>query len=347
MQRADDPRLRANELISFTEAILGAIGCGPAIAAEMAAHLVEADLAGVYSHGVVRLTQYADAAAAGRFDPAAAPRLTVAAGGAPLVDGGNGFGVPALRLATETAIAAARAEGLAAVGVAEVDHTGRIGAFVETAAEAGQLAILIGGGGRAEWRQVAPYGGAQALLPTNPYAIGIPGGERGPVTIDFATSAASGGKILAARAAGRAVAEGLIVDAEGRPSTDPDAYFSGGALLPAAGPKGYGMAALAELVGEAIFGRARSGMNWLLLTVDLARFRGPSAYRAAAEACLAEIRSCPPAPGFDRVEVPGERERRLRAENLAAGVPLPARTLEGLSALARRLSVPQGPPSPL
>jgi LDH2 family malate/lactate/ureidoglycolate dehydrogenase len=129
------------------------------------------------------------------------------------------------------------------------------------------------------------------------------------------------------------------VDALGRPTTDPEDYFNGGALLPMAGPKGYGLALVAELLGEAILGQAMDGMNWIAIAVDLARFRAPAAYRAAAEACLQELRDCPPAPGFERVEVPGEREAELRRERLAHGIPVPLQTLHSLCRLGQRLRV--------
>ena len=339
MLDSNDPLVSAEALERFGTGVMAALGCAAPIAAEIAQHLVDADLCGVYSHGVFRLDWYAERAQAGRFDPAATPRLTQAEGGVALVDGGNGLGMPAFRLATDVAVERARRDGMAAVGVANVDHTGRLGAYVQRGAEAGCLTLLFGGGSRQDWRQVVPHGGARAMLPTNPYAYGIPGGTRGPVVIDFATSTASGGKVYAARTAGRPLAEGLIVDRDGRPTTDPQAYFDGGALLPMAGPKGYGMALVAELLGEAISAQARDGMNWIAIAVDLSRFRLPGAYREAAEACLQELRECPPAPGFERVEIPGEREAALRQQRLRAGIPVPPQTLRALCRLGARLGV--------
>ena len=99
------------------------------------------------------------------------------------------------------------------------------------------------------------------------------------------------------------------------------------------------MALIAELLGEAILGEAMDGMNWIAICIDLSRFRAPAAYRRAAEECLAELRACPPAPGFDQVEIPGERERRLRAERVENGIPLPPRTLAALRDLGVRLGV--------
>jgi LDH2 family malate/lactate/ureidoglycolate dehydrogenase len=99
------------------------------------------------------------------------------------------------------------------------------------------------------------------------------------------------------------------------------------------------MALVAELLGEAILGQAMDGMNWICIAIDLTRFRAPMAYRRAAEECLAELRGCPPAPGFDRVEVPGEREAALRLERLATGIPIPPATLASLRALGVQLGV--------
>jgi len=335
-----DPRIPADVLERFGTGVMRALGCNPAIAAEIALHLVDADLCGVYSHGTFRLDWYAERAGAGKFNPGAEPRLVSAEGGALLVDGENGLGMPAFRMATDHLVEIARRDGVAAVGVANVDHTGRLGAFVKRGADAGCLTIMFGGGSRKDWRQVAPYGGARGVLPTNPYAFGIPAGERGPVVIDFATATAAGGKIYAAKMAGRPLAEGLVIDSAGRPTTNPEDYFNGGALLPMAGPKGYGMALVAELLGEAILGEAMDGMNWICIAVDLARFRAPEAYRRAAESCLVELRTCPPALGFDRVEIPGEREQETRAERLKNGIPIPPATLESLRHLGRKLGVP-------
>lgn len=334
-----DPLYPAAALISFANRFLAAMGCTPAVAAEVAEHLVDADLCGVYSHGIFRLAQYADDARTGRFEPAGEPELTAAEGGAPLVLGRGGFGIPAMRLAAGEAVRLAREAGTGTVGVANIHHTGRLGAFAESAAAEGCLAILFGGGARHDWPQVAPYGGAKGRLPTNPYAFGIPGGERGPVVLDFATAAGAGGKIYAARAAGRPLPEGLCIDAAGRPTTDPEDYFNGGALLPMAGPKGYGLALVAELMGEAVFGEMMDGLNWVCVCIDLQRFRSPAAYRQAAEECLAALRTCPPAPGFEQVEVPGEREATLRAERQSTGVPLSAGVVSELQAAAAKLGV--------
>ena len=329
----------AEELEALSISILSAMGCDEETARFVAFHLVDADIKGVESHGVMRLIQYVEQADEGYFQPSARPELKENGQGAWLVDGQRGFGMPAINLAVDTAVTQAKKQGISAVGVMNCGHTGRLGAFCEQGARESCLIILFGGGGRGIWRQVAPHGGTKAVLPTNPYAFGIPGGDKGPVILDFATSVAAGGWIYAAKSAGGEVPEGMIVDPDGNPSRDPDDYLQGGALLPAAGPKGYGLALIAELVGEAMLGPVTVDLHWILLAIDVGRYRAPSEFHARAEAILAELRACPPAPGFDRVEIPGERERAIEKKRRSSGIPVPLKTWREIEFLATTLGI--------
>ena len=228
------------------------------------------------------------------------------------IDGGGGHGIPAMQLAFDTAIEAAVDTGVSVSAITNLGHTGRHGAFAELAAEAGMLSLLIGGGNRAVWRQVAPHGGAEAKLPTNPWCLGLPGGSNGPFILDFATSTVAGGWIYAAESAGAQLPEGCLIDAYGNPTTNPKAYFEGGAILPAAGQKGYALALAAELIAEALIGPVATEANWLLIMVDTTRMTGGHILQERAEAILADIRACRPFKGFEKVEIPGERERQIR-----------------------------------
>lgn len=325
-----------DRVVELGQRVLTAIGCGQTVARTVATHLVEADLCGVESHGSMRLIQYVEQFESGYLNPKAETTMDQGDRNAWSVDGGGGIGIPVLEQAVRQGCARARDQGLSVTAVRNLGHTGRLGAFVEQGAASGCLTICIGGGGREVWRQVAPFGGTKALLPTNPYAIGIPGGEQGPVVLDFATGMIAGGWIYAARQAGGTLPPGSILDPDGQPSVDPQAYFDGGAILPAGGAKGYALALVAELIGEAMLGPVATEMNWLLLCLDTSLYTGPGAMRAKAEEILAEIRTCPPAPGFEEVSVPGERERTARAR--ATGVHLPQPTWEALLALEQRLS---------
>ncbi len=315
-------------------AILRQAGCAAGTAEAVAAHLVDASLSGVESHGVMRVLQYAQQYRDGYLSAAGQATVVAGRGGTTEVDGGGGIGIPAMEMAVTRACADARATGIAAVAVRNAGHTGRLGAFAEMGAESGCLVIIIGGGGRQNWRQVAPYGGRQAILPTNPYCLAMPGGEQGPVVVDFATSMIAGGWLYAARSAGARLPAGALIDPAGRPSTDPEDYFRGGAILPKGGPMGYGLALMAEMICEAMLGPVTTEVNWLVLALDASRHREPGRMRAAAEEILAEVRACPPAEGFAAVEVPGERERKLRAAGRLAGLSIPAKTWAEILATA-------------
>jgi LDH2 family malate/lactate/ureidoglycolate dehydrogenase len=268
----------------------------------------------------MRIIQYSRQFDAGLMQAAARPCFSNPAFGCYQVDGNQGIGIAAMQLAIEHGCELAKANGIAALAIRNTGHTGRLGAFAEQAAERGILSIVIGGGNRKTWRQVAPYGGRKAMLPTNPYCIGIPGGDRGPVVLDFATSKIAGGWIYAAQSAGALLPDGAIIDARGNPSNDPQDYFDGGAILPAGGAKGYALALLAELIAEAMLGPATTECNWLLITLNTANYRDASTLKSVAEEILDELRQCPPSPGFARVEIPGEREReqRQRAQGVIA-----------------------------
>jgi len=331
--------ISVSEMTDLATAIFQAVGCPVDIATMVAQHLVETNLRGMESHGVMRLMQYVRQFENGYMNPASRPKLTQNDRGAWWVDGNGGIGIPALQLGVEKAIQVAKASGMSTAAVVDCGHTGRLGAYVEQGAEAGCLTICIGGGGHANWPQVAPYGGAKGRLPTNPYAFGIPGGEQGPVVVDFATSKIAGGWVYAAKSAGVLLPPDSVIDASGNPTRDPDDYFNGGAIQPIADAKGYGLALVAELMAEAMLGPVKTECNWLLIAIDTTLYADGSTYQRMAEGVLGTIRTCPPAPGFERVEIPGERERDLAAQNRPNGIAIPEQTWEQILALAGRLGV--------
>ncbi len=315
--------------------IFVALGCSENTARIVAEHLADTSLCGMESHGLMRTLQYAEQFQNGYMVPSAEPHVVTTARGTQEVDGGGGIGIPAMHLAYQHGMAMAAETGISALAIRHVGHTGRHGAFADNAAEQGFLTLCTGGGNRQNWRQVAPHGGANGLLPTNPWCAGIPGGEHGPVVMDFATSKIAGGWIYAARSAGALLPEGCVIDAQGKPTRKPEDYFNGGAILPAGGQKGYALALVGELIGEAMLGPSTTEGNWLLITLDTRRFREPSAMQAAVESVLEELRQCPPALGFDRVEIPGERERAYRAQSNGT-VSIPEETWRQILALHTR-----------
>lgn len=326
----------AGEATAIVVDIFDRLGCSNDTSQSIAEHLVDANLCGMESHGVMRVMQYADRMRDGTMRIDVRPEVRTTETGVTVVDGGMGSGIPAMSLAYQTAIALAAESGMAVISVLNTGHTGRHGAFADDAAAKGFLTICTGGGNHRVHGMVAPHGGARGMLPTNPWCIGIPGGDRGPVVMDFATGRIAGGWIYAARSAGALLPEDCVIDRDGNPTRDPEDYFNGGAILPMGGHKGYALSLMAELIGEAMLGPSSPECNWFLLAIDTRKFRQPDALQAAAEEVLADLRNCPPAPGFDRVEIPGEREREQRRRSNGT-IAVPDETWRQVLALSEEL----------
>jgi LDH2 family malate/lactate/ureidoglycolate dehydrogenase len=176
------------------------------------------------------------------------------------------------------------------------------------------------------------------VMSTNPYTLALPGGPDDPVVCDFAISTWPAGKVAVARANGNALPPDVVVDKNGQPSSDPEAFYDGGALLPAAGPKGSGMGIIAEMMGDAMLGEAVE-YNWLMVLVRADAFRPMADYNEAAQGFMAEVRGSTPAPGFDQVIMPGERETTQARVAEAAGVIVSDGVWEGVVTAARSVGV--------
>jgi uncharacterized oxidoreductase len=332
-------------LIDFVQRIFQAAGATGRSARLVAESLVASDLAGHESHGVVRVSQYLNSIASGALDPAAEPVIAHETATIALVDARRGFGQVAAHFAIQVAIAKARAHGLAASGLINCNHVGRLGEWVQMAADQGTigLAFCNGGGPRGA---VAPYGGATRLLGTNPIAAAVPVAGRPPVVIDFATSAVAEGKLRVARNRGLPVPEGLILAPDGRPSTNPEDFYAGGVLLPAAGHKGYGLSLLVELLGGLLTGSGSpvlagfgGGNGVLFLVLAIEAFRPPEAFLADAAVLCGQVKATPPAPGFAEVLLPGEPEHQTAARRRIDGIPIDQVTWAQLTAAAAERGV--------
>jgi len=316
--------------------IFNRLGCQNVISQAISDHLIDANLCGMESHGVMRVMQYAERIRNGTMRINVQPETRTTEHGMTIVDGGMGSGIPTMTFAYKTAMELASDCGLSAVSILNTGHTGRHGAFADEAASKGFLTICTGGGNHRVHGQVAPHGGSRGMLPTNPWCIGIPGGDRGPVVMDFATGVIGGGWAYAAQSAGALLPEGCIIDKDGNPTRNPEDYFEGGAILPMGAHKGYALSLVAELIGEAMLGPSSPECNWFLLAINTRKYRAPEALQAAAEDVLADIRACPPASGFDRVEIPGEREREQRKRSNGI-IAIPEETWRQVLALSQEL----------
>ena len=306
--------VQAIEAEKMITEIFSILGCPQPNALQVAQHLVDTSLCGIESHGIVRTLQYAKQMQSGYLNARATPKIDNTENTAS-IDGCGSIGIPAMHLAYDLGIEHASKHGISAVSIRNTGHTGRLGAFADDAAQKGFMTICIGGGNRRNWKQVAPFGGAKGVLPTNPWCIGMPGGERGSVVVDIATSKIAGGWIYAARSSGARLPAGCVIDKNGNPTTDPEDYFNGGAILPFGEHKGFGLALIAELVAEALLGPTTTECNWLIISLDAGKFSNSANYPAAAELLLAQLRDCPTVDDVKQVEIPGERERQHRRQS--------------------------------
>jgi ureidoglycolate dehydrogenase (NAD+) len=339
-------RVDATALTRFARDLLVAAGLRPDDADVVAASLVAADLRGVGSHGVLRLPIYVERIRLGLVatDPVIEVRRTGPA--TAVVDGGNGPGQVVATRAMREAIALAREAGAGFASARHSNHFGAAGWFAMQAAEAGMVGIALT---HCE-ADVLPYGGARAALGTNPIAVAAPRAGAPPLLVDMATSAVARGKISLAASEGRSIPGDWAVDADGQATTDPAAVR---AVRPMAGPKGYGLAVVVEILAGLLSG-SRTGVEirrmyddftaphdvgHFLGAIDVARFVPLDAFTAALDGLAAQLRSVPPASGFDEVLLPGEPEERNEARNRRDGVPIHDELHRDLLALGESLGV--------
>ncbi|GIF72808.1 Ldh family oxidoreductase [Asanoa siamensis] len=324
------------DLTRVATAILGRAGAPAEIATTVARSLVDADLAGHDSHGVRRLVPYLAAVRAGHLKPAARPAVTAHAGATARVDGRRGFGQLAAHAAVDTALDLAGQQGCAVVAVGNANHVGRLGEYVERIATADAVGIALCNADPT----VTPHGGRERRLGTNPLAWGAPrAAGRPPVVTDFATSAVAEGKLALSVVRGEQVPSGLLVGADGAPSTEPGDFYAGGALLPFGGHKGYALSVMIEIFGGLLSGAGISSLpgydatnGTVFVAVDIARFLPVPEFRERTEQFCRLLADTSRA-GADPVLAPGEKEATTRAARARDGIPLAAATWRALADL--------------
>jgi hydroxycarboxylate dehydrogenase B len=341
-------------LAAYVADILVRLGARPQHASRVGRALVAADLSGHVSHGVRQLPYYAGQVRDGEIDVAADPEILDDRGGMVVVDGCYGFGHVVAEEATELARERAATHGFAAVGVRHANHVGRLGAYTEAVAEAGQVGIMFVNCEGSN-QMLAPFGGVDRRVTNNPISMAVPGPQH-PLVLDMALSAVAESKVLQAHERGADVPAGWVLDADGRPSTSPADYVEGGGtLVPvgglAGGHKGYALIVLVELIvgmlsGGPICGPEdrRFSNGFVLLAIDPG---GTAARPADVSGLVGWIKSSRVRDGFGEILVPGELEARTRRER-AGMVPLDATTVGALEELARSAGIdaPLAGPAP-
>jgi uncharacterized oxidoreductase len=339
LRPADDLRRLVNDM-------LRGLGAPEDVAARVSTALVESNLAGHDSHGVMRMPQYAAAVRDGSLNPAGRLEVVRDLPGTVFLDCGWNLGHYACYRGMQLAMAKARTQGIGLAVLRHCDHTGRIGEYVTLAAEGGFVGQVTCNGSL-PGGLVAPYGGRQRALGANPLAWAVPGGPgQPPVFMDFATATAAHGKLEVAADKGEAVPPGWILDKHGQPTTDPREALDGGAILPFGAHKGYAMSVMIELMGGGLSGVGfpllpdyRWDQGTLLTAINVEAFQPLDEFRARVAEFVAALKAVPRAPGTDEILAPGELEWRTKQRRSAEGIPLPEVTWARLVELAGSLGV--------
>jgi hydroxycarboxylate dehydrogenase B len=339
--------LAAAHLRKIAARILAAAGARQKDARIVAGSLVEANLDGHDSHGIVRIPDYVAWMEKGLIDSHVRCRVVRESSAFALIDGKWGWGQVVGRQCMEIAISKASNTGVGAVSARQCGHVGRVGDYAAMAAKKGMAAIMLlnthGAGGF-----VAPWGGRDRRLSSNPIALAVPCSRGGPVVVDISTSAIAVGKIKVARNSKRRLPENCIIDASGRPTTDPEEFFAspGGALLPFGGHKGYALSLLTDILAGAISGAGcsraeatRVANSFLAIVIDVRRFRPLKEFDSDVCKLFEYVKSSRLAPGFTEILVPGEPERRERARRERLGIPVDSETWRRIRETAARYKI--------
>jgi LDH2 family malate/lactate/ureidoglycolate dehydrogenase len=334
----------AEDVRRFVTTLVKANGVSEDDARTVAECLVRADLRGVDTHGIARLSGYLDRVRRNLINPRPVlqpKRITPVTAH---LDGDNGFGFVVATRAMAEAIAMAETAGLGMVSVKRSTHFGMAANYLLQAVEAGFIAFVFTNASRA----MPPWGGREALLGTSPFATGAPGGEKGPFILDMAPSVAARGKIRKALRLGQPIPPDYALDAEGHPTTDPARALEG-VVLPMGGPKGSGLSMLMDILSGVISGAAFAGdvqdqyknfdqpqnVGHFILVMKPDLFISLDEYRARMDTLTERVKSTPLAEGFDEILMPGEPESRQEKRRLATGIPYRREDLEPLLSEAR------------
>jgi hydroxycarboxylate dehydrogenase B len=336
----------ADRLVRLVAAIMAQGGSRADEAQTIARRLVDSNLVGHDSHGVIRVGKYLEWVREGWLRPNQAPTIVTESETFAIVDGNHGFGQVVGEFAASLGIRKAARTGIALIGLRNCGHLGRVGDWADMAAAAGQVSLHFLNTSGAQ--RVAPFGGRDRRLSTNPICIGVPIAGGDPVILDVTTSTVAEGKLMVAVNKGERVPEGCIIDRDGKPTTDPRDFYDGGALLTVGGHKGSGLSIVTDLLAGAVStGRSSDPDDPVLRNNMLSIYIAPSVYDPEggvlreARRLIDWVKASPPMDPRQPVLAPGEIERRTRAERLAAGVPIDDKTWQDLEAAALGVGLKQ------
>jgi uncharacterized oxidoreductase len=337
------PIVQADRLTRIGAALLEAAGASAEEAKAVASGCVNANLAGHDSHGIIAIPTYIDRVKAGHIVPGAKWTIEQESPTTTVIDGHWGFGFYVNAKAMELTINKAKTANVAACTVFRQSHVGRLAHYPMMAMREGMIGIATADSGRSP-KLVAPFGGREARLGTNPISIAVPSDLEAPFYLDMATSAVAAGKLALAVARKEEIPKGWIIDAEGRHTTDPTQYRKGGALLPLGGSEGYkgsGLAAIVEVLcglltglGFGVEPTGRHNDGTFMAVFNVAAFRPLQEFKKEVAEFARYLKSTPPSEGSPGVFYPGEVEYLREVERRKKGIEIEDATWEKLRTLA-------------
>lgn len=338
--------IAADDLRKFAGDVLLGIGFDSTGAELAAGCLVEANLRGVDSHGVLRLIQYSRSVSSGEVNPRPTVEVLRRSGPTALVDADGGYGFAAAFKAMDLAVELAVAHGVALVGVRNSHHYGMAAPYAERAAATGLIGLAATNTGPV----MAPEGVTRPIAGNNPIAFAVPRRPpEPPIVLDMALSSTAFGRIRLAAAEGRPIPLGWAHDAAGEPTTDAAAALAASLLAPMGGHKGYGLSLIFEVLtgiltgspfgaGSDAHGHLEGGVGHLLIAIRPDLFVTREVFEESVESLVRELKSAPARNGTE-VLLPGEIEQRARALRVAEGVPISDELAAQLNSLADSLGV--------
>ena len=341
-------RVDPGKLRSFAARVYEHAGLPAADAQQIADSLVQADLWGHQSHGVLRLDWYRARILAGKMGPVTKPERVVDGGAIAVIDGHDGVGQVLAAFAMEEAIRRAKEHGVGIVGVRNSNHFGTAMYYTRMAAAAGCVGFLSTNASPS----IAPWGGRKKVLGNNPWSIAAPAGSHPTMMLDIANSGVARGKVYLARQRGEAIPEGWALDAEGRPTIDAQAAIDG-IILPMAQHKGYAITMMMDVLSGVLTGSGfatdihgpyqfehRSRCGHLAMAMKIEAFQPLEEFKARMDSLITTVKATPLAPGFDEIFYPGEIESRNAARNEREGLAFPADTVADLTRISVETGIP-------
>ncbi|MEQ9143415.1 MAG: Ldh family oxidoreductase [Parvibaculaceae bacterium] len=340
------PVVAEDALFDLCMAVLSAGGVTADQAQEVSRNLVWSEMVGRENFGLKRLPVYLERLAAGGLKPDAAPSFTELTPSAGLIDGDAGFGQYAGRLAADRAVDLARSSGVGTVGVRNSNFFGTGAYFVHRIAEAGMIGLAMSN----SFPKVVAHGGLTPVFGTNPFAFGAPRRDGRSLMFDMATSALAGSAVREHMDKGQSLPEGMAIDEEGVPVTDP-AKVAEGALLPVAGAKGYGLSLMVEILAGVLTGAgvadgvasmykqvSAPGQNGhFLVALDISRFMPLETFYDRLEGLVGMIKASHP---DNEILLPGEVRWKTYEESRASGIRLDEGTRGTVEAICERMGLP-------